>query len=79
MKTHVKNYLKAYGYGEQDVILCEVCGKQAVDLHHIEYLSRGGTNDAENIIALCRECHEKAHREEYKVDYLKQIHNEKYR
>ena len=37
---------------------CEYCGKPAVDPHHIIYRSHGGSNLANNIIALCRRCHE---------------------
>ena len=36
---------------------CEYCGKKAVDPHHIVYRSKGGSNEAKNLIALCRECH----------------------
>lgn len=61
MKRHVKNYLKAEGYGIQDIILCEKCGSVAVDIHHIKYKSQGGTDDRDNLIALCRDCHNEAH------------------
>jgi len=61
MKPHVKNYLKHYGYGEQDVILCEQCGKQAVDIHHKKLKSQQGTDEIDNLIALCRKCHDAAH------------------
>lgn len=37
---------------------CEYCGKKAVDPHHIIFRSRGGNNSEDNLIALCRECHE---------------------
>ena len=29
MKKHIRNYLRHHGYGEQDTILCEKCGKIA--------------------------------------------------
>jgi 5-methylcytosine-specific restriction endonuclease McrA len=61
MKRHVKNYLKAHGYGEQDIIPCEKCGAVAVDIHHKKFKSQGGTDDVENLIALCRKCHDRAH------------------
>jgi 5-methylcytosine-specific restriction endonuclease McrA len=60
MKKHVKNYMRHYKYGEQDIIFCG-CGQQAVDIHHIKLKSCGGTDDVENLIALCRKCHDKAH------------------
>lgn len=42
--------------------LCERCRKQgritpAEEVHHIEPLSRGGTNDPGNLMALCTSCH----------------------
>jgi predicted HNH restriction endonuclease len=61
MKKHVKIYLKHHNYGEQDVILCEKCSLVAVDIHHIKLKSMGGTDDIDNLIALCRNCHEIAH------------------
>ena len=61
MKKHIRNYLKHYGYGEQDVILCEQCKAVAVDIHHIKEKSLGGTDDIDNLIALCRDCHSEYH------------------
>ena len=31
------------GYDETDFIPCEVCGGQAIDIHHIEARGMGGT------------------------------------
>ena len=61
--------LKYYGYGEQDFIPCMVCGLQASDVHHIKYKSQGGKDNIENLIILCRSCHNKAHFKE--KPYLK--------
>jgi hypothetical protein len=67
MNKHVKNYFKAFGYTVGDFIPCEACGKESVDIHHIEPRSKYGSKkkmeqDAPgNLIALCRECHDKAH------------------
>ncbi len=61
MKKHTKIYMKAFGYDISDFIKCEVCQKEAVDIHHIEARGMGGskTKDIpENLMALCRECHE---------------------
>ena len=60
MTRHVWIYMDYFGYGEQDVILCEVCGQRAVDIHHID--GRGKGKDViSNLIALCRKCHNAAH------------------
>ena len=59
MKKHVKVYLNHFDLGEQDVILCEVCQRRAVDVHHID--GRGPGKDViENLVGLCRDCHIRA-------------------
>ena len=40
---------------------CEVTGKMAQDVHHIVFKSQGGGDEDQNLIALCREEHDKAH------------------
>ncbi len=42
--------------------LCEMCLKNnkitpATEVHHIRPLSRGGTHDEDNLMALCKPCH----------------------
>lgn len=60
MQKHTRIYYKYFDYGEQDVVLCEACGRPAVDIHHID--GRGKGKDViENLIALCRKCYERAH------------------
>lgn len=72
MQQHTKNYFKAFNIafnesGEHDYIACEMCGSQAVDLHHIENRIKGvkRLDHHKNIISLCRSCHEKAHANSY--------------
>ncbi len=46
-----------YGYA---IILCELCRKVAVDIHHISPRANSkccNLNEIPNLIALCRECH----------------------
>jgi hypothetical protein len=66
MKRHIRVYREFFGYGEQDAFLCECCrAKQAVDVHHIRAKGMGGNKKLdviENIIGVCRSCHEDAHR-----------------
>lgn len=60
MKKHVKKYLDYFGYDETSWIACELCGKTAVDIHHIEARSMGGSktkDNIENLMAVCRDCH----------------------
>jgi 5-methylcytosine-specific restriction endonuclease McrA len=75
MQKHVRNYLDYFNYSPEEIILCEVCGKRGVDLHHIIYRSQGGSDDVDNIICLSRDCHTKAHNNELTKEYLKEIHN----
>ncbi len=74
MKKHVKIYLKHFGYGIDNVILCEQCGKKAVDIHHIIYRSQGGKDEIVNLIALCRKCHDMVHNNELTKSDLKMLH-----
>ena len=43
----------------------------ALDLHHIEEVSEGGGNSADNLIALCPTCHALLHRGEIKRESIK--------
>lgn len=61
MQKHVVNYLKANNLTTADIILCESCESVAVDIHHIIFRSHGGSDEANNLVALCRLCHAKAH------------------
>lgn len=84
MQAHTKNYFDFFNIdydpisGWHDHINCELCGSTAIDLHHIENRIKGIKilNRIDNIIALCRQCHEKAHANAYgySKDYLKQVH-----
>lgn len=79
MKRHTFIYLTYFGYDISSLILCEVCGARSVDLHHIIPKGMGGDPTGkrdviENLIALCRECHNKAHNKEYSKEYLTELH-----
>ena len=80
MQKHVKLYMKHYDYGEQDFVPCEHCGSKSVDIHHIDPKGMGGskTKDyVENLIALCRKCHDMAHNEELTKGDLMLLHRRK--
>lgn len=49
---------------ERDESLCQLCGRRAVDIHHIVPAGMGGkrTNELYNMLCLCGECHTQAHR-----------------
>lgn len=67
MQKHVENYLAAFNYSGFEFIPCEVCGKKAVDIHHVVTRSHFGSknkdarDDVSNLVALCRSDHDAAH------------------
>ena len=80
MQKHTKAYIKYFDYIVGDFIPCEVCGAQAVDIHHIEARGMGGTNKDDlikNLMAVCRKCHIKyGDKTKYK-DWLKALHQKR--
>ena len=80
MKKHTMTYFNHFGYDISDFIPCEVCGKTAVDIHHIEARGIGGSKEAdniENLMALCREDHLKYGDKKQHKEWLKDKHAEK--
>ena len=64
MKKHTKVYMDFFDYGEQDFVMCEMCQQdRAVDIHHLNPRAMGGSKSKdyiENLMGLCRDCHNKA-------------------
>ena len=59
-----------YGYSSRreailhrDNYTCQCCGKKncRLEVHHIKFKSDGGTDDEENLITLCEDCHKGVH------------------
>jgi predicted HNH restriction endonuclease len=76
MKKHTKIFFDYYDITPGEFIGCYICGKTAVDIHHIEPRGMGGskTKDViDNLIPLCRSCHEAAHANQLTKDYLKNL------
>ncbi|ODS87277.1 MAG: hypothetical protein ABS44_11715 [Chryseobacterium sp. SCN 40-13] len=79
MEKHTKIYL-AYFPSHSGFYHCEVCHNQATEIHHIKRRSEFGSktkdqqDKIENLIALCRSCHEKAHANIYTKEFLKEVH-----
>lgn len=65
------------GYDVTDCILCEICQQPANDIHHIDARGMGGSKQKdviENLMAVCRNCHESyGDRKAYKPK-LREIH-----
>lgn len=62
-------YQKGFNYGyssrrsailHRDNYTCQCCGKKncRLEVHHIKFRRDGGTDDEENLITLCKECHD---------------------
>jgi 5-methylcytosine-specific restriction endonuclease McrA len=48
---------------ERDSWRCQVCGSmQNLQVHHLKFRSQSGGDEEQNLITLCAECHERAHR-----------------
>jgi 5-methylcytosine-specific restriction endonuclease McrA len=65
-------YQKGFNYGyasrrsailHRDNYTCQCCGKKncRLEVHHIKFRRDGGTDDEENLITLCEECHKGVH------------------
>lgn len=80
MQKHTKVYLNFFNFHNPEFIHCEVCHNQAIDIHHIIPRSKFGNKEKdkqdviENLIALCRKCHDMAHAEIFTKEYLTEIH-----
>jgi hypothetical protein len=80
MRKHTQIYLQGMGYKNSDFIPCEVCGRQAVDIHHIKARGMGGSKDKDeidNLMAVCRSCHLEYGDKKQWVDFLTDKHKEK--
>ena len=65
-------YQKGFNYGyssrrsailHRDSYTCQCCGKKncRLEVHHIKFRRDGGTDNEENLITLCKECHDGVH------------------
>lgn len=65
-----------YGYAnarahalDRDNYTCQCCGAKKVrlEVHHIRFRQNGGSDDLENLITLCEDCHKKIHKGEIEL------------
>lgn len=75
MKKYTEKYLKHievnYNVSEHE-LLCEVCSKKAVDIHHIKGKGKHPEliENLDNLIALCRNCHEEYGQKKQYINFL---------
>jgi uncharacterized protein with PIN domain len=78
-KDYRKVYFQEMGLYPEEYNPCEVCKAPGVDVHHIEARGMGGTkkeDTIDNLMLVCRSCHEKYGDKKHFKDYLKTIHEE---
>lgn len=75
-REHIKVYKRYFGYGDQDFVPSEYSGRPGADVHHLTFRSHGGGDNIENLMALTREEHERAHNDPAFNEELKKIHAE---
>ena len=72
LQEHKWAYQKGVNYGYanarehalvRDKYTCQCCGKKncRVEAHHIVFRSKNGSNDLENYVTLCEDCHKAIH------------------
>lgn len=72
LQEHKWAYQKGVNYGYanarehalvRDKYTCQCCGKKScrVEAHHIVFRSKNGSNDLENYVTLCEDCHKAVH------------------
>lgn len=74
--VYIKEFARKVAVG-----ICQLCEKEApfldkqgnpfLEVHHIHYLSKGGRDSIDNVVAICPNCHRKIHHLELEEDIKK--------
>lgn len=57
---------------------CVICGEEGQDIHHVVYKHHGGKDTEDNLVLLCKSCHEAIHDNKPTTAMIRRgIHNEK--
>lgn len=54
-RTNIKGQVR-----KRDKRKCQACGTKGVEVHHIVPLSKGGSDEPENLALMCSQCHDDA-------------------
>jgi len=76
VKQYILNYFESIGESPHHNLKCEICPARAVDIHHIDARGMGGSkhkDGPENLIAVCRPCHDKYGDRKQHKDFLRDI------
>ena len=63
---NANEYIKHKQHGK-----CAVCGKPIEHIHHIVSRSEGGSNSPDNLIGLCKHCHDEVHKDKAILNGIK--------
>lgn len=76
MQEYTKIYLDKLGLDETDFCKCELCPNKSTEIHHIIARSKykKGLLMIENLMAICRKCHEEYGDRIYLMPLLFKIH-----
>ena len=76
---YIREYVRLRADGfcelcENKAPFCDKYGSPFLETHHVEYLSKGGKDSIENVVALCPNCHRRIHNLKLESDsnFLKQ-------
>ena len=79
MKKHTRLYLDFFGFKIPEDCVCEICESPSVDIHHLKSRGMGGDPKGkkdviENLMAVCRKCHDECGDVPAKMEMLTEIH-----
>ena len=63
---------------ERDKGLCQECGMQGTEVHHVKFRSGGGRGVVTNGLLLCSTCHMKVHQVRKLARKWQEIYEERY-
>lgn len=55
----------------RDDWMCRACGnRRTLDPHHVIYRSHGGKDELNNLLILCRRCHDDEHEKRLRIEII---------
>ncbi len=74
--VHIREFARRVSNGvcqlcDEDAPFQDKLGQAFLEVHHIHYLSKGGSDSIDNVVALCPNCHRRIHQLELESDVKK--------